>query len=198
MTAITILLTLCWLAVIGLWGYVVISGLFVWPPAIPTTRRTRRLMIEAVHRFRPEGVAGGLILDPGCGFGGLTLAMARAFPDSQTVGIDLLRLPLLLARLRARLGHIDNVTFRRGDLFAEDYRNAQVIVCFLFGNLMKKLGPKWNAELPDGCLVVSNYHPVPQWEPTEVIPVPDWRTFGRRNIYVYRLPEARTQGAPAV
>jgi tRNA1(Val) A37 N6-methylase TrmN6 len=36
------------------------------------------------------GTTGSVIFDPGCGFGGLALALARSFPQDEVVGIDLL------------------------------------------------------------------------------------------------------------
>ena len=193
MTALSSLLMLCSLALVAWVSYVVISGLFVWPPPIPTSSRTRRRMIEAIRKLRPAGATGGLILDPGCGFGGLALALARAFPEGEVVGIDLQPLPLLVAQLRARLLGLRNVTFRRGNLFKEDYRGVQVIGCYLYGNVMEQLYAKWDTELQDGCVVVSNLHPMPHWPPVEVISVTEW-IFGTRAIYAYRLPEARMRG----
>jgi SAM-dependent methyltransferase len=138
-----------------------------------------------------------LILDPGCGFGGLVLALARAFPEAEVVGIDLQPLPLLVAQLRAKLLGLRNVTFRRGDLFKEDYRGVQVIACFLWGNVMEQLYAKWDAELQDGCVVVSNLHPMPHWPPVEVISVTEWAfvTFVTRAIYAYRRERGVRQGA---
>ena len=195
-TALSGFLMLCLLVLAAWVSYVVISGLFVWPPPLPTHPRTRRRMIEAIRKLRPASATGGLILDPGCGFGGLVLALARAFPEAEVVGIDLQPLPLLVAQFRAKLLGLRNVTFRRGDLFKEDYRGVQVIACFLWGNVMEQLYAKWDAELQDGCVVVSNVHPMPHWPPVEVISVTEWAlvTFVTRAIYAYRLPEARTPG----
>ena len=185
----------CLLALAAWVSYVVISGLFVWPPPIPTSPRTRRRMIEVIRKHRPAGATGGLILDPGCGFGGLALALARAFPNAEVVGIDLQPPLLLVAQLRARLLGLRNVTFRRGDLLEENYRGVQVIACYLYGNVMEQLYAKWDAELQDGCVVVSNLHPMPFWPPIEVTSVTEWIfPFVTRAIYAYRLPEARTWG----
>jgi len=57
---------------------------------------------------------------------------------------------------------------------------------------MEQLYPKWNAELDDGCVVVSNLHPMLHWLPIEVISVTDWIVIDRA-IYAYRLPESRAQ-----
>jgi SAM-dependent methyltransferase len=186
-------LILCLLAFLAWASYVVISGLFVWPPPIPTSPRTRRQIIEAIRKLRPAGETGGLIIDPGCGFGGLALGLARAFPESEVVGIDLQPLLLLVAQLRAKLLGLRNVTFRRGNLFKEDYRRVRVIACYLYGNVMEQLYTKWDSELQDGCLVVTNVHPMPHWSPVEVI-LGTKLTFLTRRIYAYRLPEARVRG----
>ena len=69
MSALSIFLILCLLALMAWVSYFVISGLFVWPPPIPTRRRTRRRMIEAIRKLRPVGTTGSVIFDPGCGFG---------------------------------------------------------------------------------------------------------------------------------
>jgi SAM-dependent methyltransferase len=195
MSALSSFLILCLLALTAWVSYVVISGLFVWPPPIPTRRRTRWRMIEAIRKLRPVGTTGSVIFDPGCGFGGLALALARSFPQDEVVGIDLQPLPLLVAELRARLLGLRNVTFRRGDLFKEDYRGVQVIACYLFGNVIEQLYPKWDAELHDGCVVLSNLHPMPHWLPVEIASVTEW-IVANRAIYAYRLPESRTQDQP--
>ena len=67
-----------------------------------------------------------------------------------------------------------------------------VIACYLWGNVMEQLYPKWDAELDDGCVVVSNLHPMLHWLPIEVISVTDWIVVDRA-IYAYRLPESRAQ-----
>jgi SAM-dependent methyltransferase len=191
MTAFSGFLILCLLAVVGWLGYVVVAGLFIWPAPIPTSPDTRRRMIEAIRKLRPADRTGGLIFDPGAGFGSLALALARAFPDCEVVGIDLQPLPLWVAKLRAKVLGLRNVTFRRGDLFEQDYRGANVIACYLYSNLMERLYAKWNAELPDGCVVVSNLYPMSHWQSFPVIRARGW-TFVPRAIYAYRLPEART------
>ena len=193
MTVLFSLLIVCLLVFFAWAGYVVISGLFVWPPPIPTSPRTRRQIIEAIRKLRPAGETGGLIIDPGCGFGGLALGLARAFPESEVVGIDLQPLLLLVAQLRAKLLGLRNVTFRRGNLFKEDYRRVRVIACYLYGNVMEQIYTKWDTELQDGRLPSGDkLIRLPHWSPVEVI-------LGNEIDFPYppdlRLPAARGEDA---
>lgn len=174
-------------------GYVVVSGLFIWPPPIPSSLGTRRKMIEAIRALRSPVGPFGLIIDPGCGFGGLALALARAFPNERVVGIDVQSFPVRIAQLRAGLLGVRNVCFRRGDIFDQDYRDTDVIACYLYGNVMEELSEKWALELRDGSIVVSNLHPIPNWLPIRTVPVKDW-LFGARAVYAYRIPESRRHG----
>lgn len=54
---------------------------------------------------------GKRILDFGCGSGSGTLVLARMFPDSQIVGVDIDEGSLSIARLRSKHYNFDNVTF---------------------------------------------------------------------------------------
>lgn len=190
MTSLYLLAFLCLLALVVWIGYVVISGLFVWPPPIPTRPKARRAMIGAIRALRPEGANNGLIFDPGCGFGSLALALAKAFPEGHVVGIDLQPIPLFFAGFKARLLGFRNVTFKRGDLYEQNYRAANVIACYLYGNVMEQLQLEWDHELQDGCVVATNLHTLHHWTPTKVISVTNW-PFSAREIYLYRFPEAR-------
>lgn len=191
MSALTALAFLLLIVLFAWISYVVISGFFIWPPPIPTSPKTRRRMIGAIKTHRPTDATRGLIVDPGCGFGGLTLALARAFPEASVVGVDLQPFPILIARCRARLLGLHNATFRRGDLFEEDYSAAQVVACYLYGDVMERLYSKWDRELQAGCVIVTNLHPIPNWQPVQEIPVKDW-LFVSRAIYAYRIPESKT------
>lgn len=190
MNVVLYLLFGCLIALLFWIGYMVVSGLFVWPPPIPTSLRTRRKMIEAIRLLRAPGGTFGLIMDPGCGFGGLALALARAFPDERVVGIDAQPLCLWIAQLRAKLFGVRNVSFRRGDIFHEDYTDTSVIACYLYGDVMEELSKKWAFELQDGSVVVTNLHPIPNWRSILEVPIKDW-LFGARAVYAYRIPESR-------
>jgi demethylmenaquinone methyltransferase/2-methoxy-6-polyprenyl-1,4-benzoquinol methylase len=101
------------------------------------------------------------ILDLACGTGISTLAIARRFPQSRIVGVELREEYLSIARAKiARLGlrQIDLVLSR-----AEDYRSAEPFDCISSSYLAKyadleRLVPNCRAMLkPGGMLLVHDF-----------------------------------------
>ena len=69
-----------------------------------------RLLIET---FDYQG--GGAILDVGCGYGPIGLALAKSFPGASVHMVDVNERALGLARENAVLNHIDNVRIYESD-----------------------------------------------------------------------------------
>ncbi|MBW1605988.1 class I SAM-dependent methyltransferase [Lactobacillus sp. Sy-1] len=57
----------------------------------------------------------GPVLDLGCGYGPIGLALAKKHPDRQFTMVDVNNLALHLADLNARQNHVDNVTIQNSD-----------------------------------------------------------------------------------
>jgi ubiquinone/menaquinone biosynthesis C-methylase UbiE len=64
------------------------------------------------------------VLDVGCGSGSMARLIARSFPRSQVVGVDLREQYLDFAKARAAKEKIRNLAFRRGDVFALPFPDA--------------------------------------------------------------------------
>lgn len=73
-----------------------------------------RVLIEAFEA--PE--ANGKILDIGCGYGPITLAFAKSFPDREVIGVDVNRRALALAEKNAVENKITNVVFKESNITA--------------------------------------------------------------------------------
>ncbi len=71
-----------------------------------------RLLIES---FRPVGPAGGKLLDAGCGYGPIGLALAAELKDSIVHLVDVNQRALELARENARINGIENVRIYASD-----------------------------------------------------------------------------------
>lgn len=84
-----------------------------------------QLLIET---FEEPEVAGDL-LDVGCGYGPIGLALAKSFPNRLVQMIDVNERALELARENKRANHIDNVRIYQSDLFSEvgEQRFAAVV-----------------------------------------------------------------------
>ncbi|MBU0508158.1 class I SAM-dependent methyltransferase [bacterium] len=64
-------------------------------------RHMQMLGKQLAGSLRKAGFHGGRILDSGCGFGGVAIEVARAFPETEIVGVDLSEPLLEMARLLA-------------------------------------------------------------------------------------------------
>lgn len=74
-----------------------------------------RLLIEA---FQFPDIAGR-ILDVGCGYGVIGLALAREQPERETVLVDINERAVRLAQENAQINHIDNTVIYQSDLFGQ-------------------------------------------------------------------------------
>lgn len=111
--------------------------------------------------LKSSGFAGGRILDAGCGPGFHAVGLARAFPGSSVLGVDL-SVPLLeTARSHlAASGIPAGVTFERGDVLQLPYSDCSfdaVVSVFMF-HLMDDPAAMCNEMArmlrPDGHVVI--------------------------------------------
>jgi 16S rRNA (guanine1207-N2)-methyltransferase len=70
-----------------------------------------RILLETVPAPPPTGD----LLDLGCGYGPITLTMARRSPQARVFGVDVNERALDLARRNASAAHLDNVRFHLPD-----------------------------------------------------------------------------------
>ena len=150
-------------------------------PPWPTTPRAARMLAGAL----PDSLDGE-VLELGCGWGGLALALAARYPGHRVVGVELSPVPWAVARMRALAGRSGTLEIRRADLHRVDLSRAGLIVCYLQGPAMARLAERMLREAPPGCWVVSNTFALPGLTPVARHPVGD--VFGTA-ILVYRLPE---------
>lgn len=151
-------------------GLVVLAGVVVAVASIvaatlrlgispmPSSPRVRREVLALV----PADVDGE-VHELGAGWGGLALALADACPRARVVAWEASWVPWAWCRLRLALRPRANVQLRRGDFFDADLRGAQLVVCYLWTGAMTRLSEKFQAELPDGAMVVSHTFALRGW-----------------------------------
>jgi SAM-dependent methyltransferase len=112
----------------------------------------------------PQEFEGKRILDFGCGAGASTMVLARMFPRSQVVGLELQGPLLELARHRRAYYRYPNVSLLRsqrgdglpGDLGAFDFVVMSAVFEHLLPEERRRLMPQlWQVLAPGGCLLLN-------------------------------------------
>ena len=167
-------------AVLVVAGSIIVTTLRTGIGPMPSSRQAR----VAVVALLPESFEGE-VYELGSGWGGLALAIARAAPRSQVIGVERSWVPLLWSRLRLRLSGVTNCRFQWADFQKLPLGSARAVVCYLFRGGMERLSPKLLSELAPGALVISNTFALPGWSPEASVVVRDlWNS----RIYRYRRP----------
>lgn len=121
----------------------------VWYVATPQ-EVVDRMLYEAKIR------ATDVVYDLGCGDGRMVISAAKQF-GTRGVGVDLDPARIREARANAKAQGVEQlVTFRVGDMFETDLREATVVMLYLLPELNRRLKPKLFAELRPGARVVSH------------------------------------------
>ncbi|KUP20727.1 class I SAM-dependent methyltransferase [Paenibacillus sp. DMB5] len=180
--AFALLLSVLWIVLIS-WK----NGISPMPASGPV----RLAVIAEVQRIRGYGN----IIEAGSGWGTLGLEVIRHCPGKRLTGIENSGIPLVFSRLltvlHARMlpdkiageGLRKRVIFKRGDIYSYSYRDADIVLCYLFPGAMGRLAGKFRQELPQGATVISVCFALPDRQPVRVITCKDRL---RTKVYVYR------------
>ncbi len=156
----------------------------VWYVPTPAEIVDRMLDVAGVR-------AGDVVYDLGCGDGRMVIAAAKKY-GTRGVGVDLDPARIREARANARLAGVEGmVTFKVGDMFETDIREATVVMLYLLPELNRRLKPKLFAELRPGARVVSH-----DWDMGRDWPPDRYIKLGGDGIYLWIMPEHRIRQAP--
>ncbi|MBU1148601.1 class I SAM-dependent methyltransferase [Patescibacteria group bacterium] len=140
-------------------GSAAIAGLSA-APYVPTQGKDVKRILQ-IAGLKPNQ----LVYDLGCGDGRFLVAAAKHF-KAKAIGIEMSVLPYLISRLKIQfLGLNNKVKIKFADFYKVDLKKADVIVCFLTPQAMKKLSPKFKKELKSGAKIVSYAFPMKDWKP---------------------------------
>lgn len=128
---------------------------------------------------------GDLLMDIGCG-DGRVLRAARKRYGVEALGFEVNLLAYCVARILS-LGR-KGIEIRWRDFWHENLRDADVVFCYLFPDVMTRLAAKLEAELRPGSRVVSCNFSVPRWNALGVLRPES--PCHNDPIYVYRLPDS--------
>jgi SAM-dependent methyltransferase len=180
-----IILTLL-LGFFGMMVYIyihLISALFVWPPTIPTDRKTKKIMLEAAKRYFPAE-AEIKIADLGCGYGGFVRPFTSYFKNAKYTGYDILKVPHLFTKYLFRKN--PNINFIHQNFLNADLSGYDLVV--MFYKEMKKdrrLIEMLKKNTTKEVIVISNNFELYDINYLEKITVNDFVTG--RYVYVYKF-----------
>jgi SAM-dependent methyltransferase len=145
-----------------------------------TARVKIRAALEAVN-MKP----GELLVDIGCG-DGRVLRMARKHCGVHCLGFEINPIAFIKAKLftAGRRG----IEVRYSNFWKADLGKANIVSCYLFPDVMRRLGEKLGRELTAGARVISFNFPIPGWRHQAVL-----RAVSKLNndpIYVYLIPDS--------
>jgi len=154
---------------------------------MPSSKKAMDAMLDLI----PPSVSRP-IYELGSGWGGLTLVLAKRYPNVSVVGFELSPLPWAVSVLRAHLSRRKNVTFRRRDFFECDLSKAQVLVCYLYPGGMERLGEKLTDKMGADGTLISNTFRLPGCTPETVVELTD---VYRNRVYRYERVVSDTESS---
>jgi SAM-dependent methyltransferase len=151
----------------------------LYPGAEVPYVQSTHTVVAAMLRLASVGPTD-VVYDLGSGDGRIPIAAARDF-GARGVGVEIdPRLVAKSVEAARQAGVADRVSFRAGDLFQTDLREATVVTLYLSRDLNVRLRPKLLRELRPGSRIVSHDYDMGDWVPTR-------RLFdvGERSAHLY-------------
>ena len=113
---------------------------------------------------------GDVVYDLGCGDGRIVVTAAQKF-GARGVGVDIDPRRIAEANANARRAGVEKqVTFKVGDLFEADIRDATVVTLYLLPDVNLRLKPKLLRDLKPGTRVVSHdFSMGDDWKPERTL-----------------------------
>lgn len=128
-------------------------------PFVPSSRKRHRTMLKLAN-LNPNDV----VYDMGCGDGRLVFESAKLV--KKAIGYEL-SIPLVLFGKLRQLFSRRPVTIRYGNIWKQDYRDADVIFCYLLPKAMKQFYRDVWPTLKPGTRVISNAFQIHEVKPVQ-------------------------------
>lgn len=165
-------------------GYILIFNKGI--PNIKTAPAIRKKFIELIRAdMAAKGKDDYTIIDMGCGNGTFSVQLARSIPEAQVIGLEISKLAFAHAELKRKKSGLPNLEFRNVDFYDADMTQADAVVMFLLGTLMKRIRAKLESDLKPGTLVLSNKFRVGgEWVPDAELDVKTLMPH-QKTVFIY-------------
>lgn len=158
--------------------YTLINGI----SPMPTTKNIRRKLLSLFDQLKIHGN----ILELGSGWGTLAFALAKKYPHSKLLAYENSTIPYMYSRFLNLFFKYNNLRIYNKNFYDIEFKNADVIVCYLYPGAMTRLKKKFESELKEKTLIITHTFAVPNWKPIKQIEAND---LYRSKIYVYMQAE---------
>jgi SAM-dependent methyltransferase len=143
---------------------------------VPTPAEVVKGMLELAKVTKND-----LVIDLGCGDGGIVVAAARDF-GARAIGVDIDPQRIREAQDNVTKNNVgDRAKIVQADLFEFEIKDASVITLYLLPRLNEKLKPRLWKELKVGTRIVSNSFDMGDWKPDQTI------TVDARTVYLWTI-----------
>lgn len=122
-----------------------------------------------------------VVYELGCGDARVLVALAKKYPATQFIGIELQWWPYLLAQQRAR--RQPNVSIQHGDFLKIDLSSATVAYGFYITVMAPRIAEKLKRDLHSGARAISYGFTLPGLTQVEAIPNPKQPRGSKIRIY---------------
>lgn len=155
-------------------------------PFVSSYGKIKEDMIEEARDVLKKAKHKMKVTDLGCGSGALLLPLAKEFPEHEFIGYEWDIVPLTMGKIKA--AGLKNITFIKGDYMKQDYRDMDLIMCYVLKVTGEPLGKILAKDIKESCVVISEMFPLGHLEEIKQI---DSSIYGvPEKIFVYRKPKA--------
>ncbi len=154
---------------------------------MPSSAKVRRAMLEQLSVDNDTQA----IADLGSGWGHVSIAIAKAYPNVKVTGFELSFFPWLVSVMWAKLAGLSNITFKRENFLTVDLLPFQIYCCYLFPKGMQHLASKLKQQRYTQPMqasshrqLISNTFALPDHRPIRTTKVTD---LYRTKVYTYHL-----------
>jgi len=150
---------LIWLGLFLLTFVTLISFIWVFAPYFPT-RKGHLQLIKKVADLKD----GETFYELGCGDARVSIALAKAYPKANVIGLEMAGPLFFYAWTKAKLSGCKNLKIKWKNIFWQSLKDADSVYVFgMTESLNKKLKEKFLAELKPGSRIISYVFTMKEW-----------------------------------
>ncbi len=148
-------------------------------PSLPTSSRVLKYIFKILDTEK-----GKVFIDLGCGAGKVLIQIKKRCPQMEVIGYENSLTQFLLAKIMIFFsGTKPKILYK--DLFLADLKNADIVFCYLSSGVMPKIEAKFERELKQGTLFISNTFPLPNWKPVQTI-ITNEKNPNFEKLFIYK------------